>query len=331
MAHNLLKDRSGQIRAVQISFGVGVFLMAIKFYAWQITHSAAVLSDALESIVNVIASGFAWYSIRLSSRPKNISYPYGYGKIEFFSAGLEGGLILLAGIVMCYEGIISLIEHPVISQPDLGAALILGSSVVNLSVGYYLFNIGKKEKTLALEAEGSHLMADSITSVAVVVGLIVVWFTGYLWADGLLALLLGIYIIREGYKLLNRSVLGLLDFNPPEMVSHLSEILEKNRQADWIDFHHLRIQQFGHSVHLDAHLTIPVYYSLDKVHHLTHELESMIAKGWDKEVELNIHADPCKPSCCYMCSMADCGIRTKVQSKHTDLSPAALVLGPKHQ
>lgn len=331
MGHSPSLDISGQVRAVQISFAVGVTLMLIKFYAWKITHSAAVLSDALESIVNVIASGFAWYSIKLSSRPKNQSYPYGYGKIEFFSAGLEGGLILIAGLVMCYEGIISLIEHPNISQPDLGAALILGSSAVNLGVGYFLFKLGKRDRTLALEAEGSHLMADSLTSLAVVIGLVVVWFTNWLWADGLFALLLGLYIIKEGHKLLFRSILGLLDFNPPEIVHHLSEILEEKRQPDWIDFHHLRIQQFGHTLHLDAHLTLPSYYSLERVHQLTHELESVISKGWEKEVELYIHADPCKPSCCFMCGVQNCEIRTKPQVQKSSLTPEAIVAGPKHQ
>jgi len=283
--------------------------MLAKFGAYFITHSNAVLTDAAESIVNVLASSFAFYSIYLATLPKDENHPYGHGKVEFFSAFVEGVLIGIAGLIIIFKSSYDLIFPREIAQLFEGAVIIGATGVVNLLVGYYLINVGKKHQSLTLEADGKHLITDAVTSAGLVVGLLLIKMTSLSWLDSVISILLGIYIVYNGYKLTRKSVGGLMDESNVELVKTIVGILQNNRQDAWIDVHNLRAQQYGADLHIDCHITLPWYYDLNKVHTEISDIDKMINGNAERTTELFIHADPCLPECCNYCKLQNCPVR----------------------
>lgn len=296
-------------RAILISLCVSVLLMLAKFVAYFLTHSNAILTDAAESIVNVVASAFAFYSIYLATLPKDENHPYGHGKVEFFSAFVEGVLIALAGVIIVCKSIYDFINQKPIEQLYEGAMIVGIAGLINLFVGLYLIRIGRKHKSLTLEADGKHLLTDSITSAGVVIGVILIQFTKIWWLDGAISIGMGLYIIYSGYQLTRRSVGGLMDESNIELVKDLVGILQKNRAESWIDVHNLRVQQYGQDVHVDCHVTLPYYFDLNTVHREISNIDQLINKSGAYETELFIHADPCLPACCSYCKMTNCPVR----------------------
>ena len=284
-------------------------LMLAKFTAFFITNSNAILTDAAESIVNVIASSFAFYSIYLATRPKDQNHPYGHGKVEFFSAFVEGVLIAIAGIIIIGKASYNLIYPTQIQQLFEGALIIAGTGLINLAVAYYLINTGKKHHSMTLEADGKHLMVDAITSAGLVVGILLIHFTKIFWLDSAISLLLGFYIVYNGYRLTRRSVGGLMDESNTDLVEAIVRILQDNRQDPWIDVHNLRTQQYGADLHIDCHFTFPYYYDLNQVHKEISAIDKLINTKKERTVELFIHADPCLPECCHYCKMKKCPVR----------------------
>ncbi|RZL66827.1 MAG: cation transporter [Pedobacter sp.] len=296
-------------KAILVSLCVSIILMLAKFTAYFLTNSNAILTDAAESIVNVIASAFAFYSIYLTTLPKDENHPYGHGKVEFFSAFVEGLLIGIAGIIIVLKSSYDLFYPSSIKQLYDGAVIIGATGLVNLVVAFYLINIGKKNNSITLEADGKHLLTDAITSAGLVIGIILIQLTGILWLDGLISIGLGLYIIYNGYKLTRRSVGGLMDESNIELVKDIVVILQANRQESWIDIHNLRAQQYGSDLHVDCHVTLPYYFDLNTVHQEISNIDKLINVSGSHETELFIHADPCLPACCNYCKMANCGVR----------------------
>lgn len=288
---------------------ISIVLMLAKFVAYFITGSNAILTDAAESIVNVIASSFAFYSIYLTTLPKDENHPYGHGKVEFFSAFIEGVLIGIAGVIIVFKSGYDLLYPKPILQLIEGATIIGITGIINLVLGYYLINTGKNHKSITLEADGKHLLTDSITSGGLVLGIILIKLTGVFWLDGVISILLGLYIIFNGYKLTRRSVGGLMDESNVELVKSIIDILQQNRKDPWIDVHNLRAQQYGADLHIDCHITLPYYFDLNRVHQEISEIDLMINGKADRKTELFIHADPCLPACCNYCKMKDCPVR----------------------
>jgi len=285
--------------------------MAAKFIAFFITNSNAILTDAAESIVNVLASGFAFYSIYLATLPKDENHPYGHGKVEFFSAFVEGVLIGIAGIVILVKSIYSLFYGNEVSNLFDGAIIIAATGAINLFVGLYLIRIGKANRSLTLEADGKHLLTDAVSSAGLVVGILIIQFTQILWLDSLISILLGLYIIFNGYKLTRKSVGGLMDESNIELVEEVVEVLQQNRQSSWIDVHNLRAQQYGADLHIDCHVTLPYYLDLNAVHNEISSIDKMINQAVSRQTELFIHADPCLPACCHYCKLENCPVRTE--------------------
>ena len=283
--------------------------MLAKFVAYFITHSNAILTDALESIVNVLASGFAFYSIYLATLPKDTNHPYGHGKVEFFSAFLEGTLISIAGIIIILKSGYDLVFPKPIFQLFEGAAIIGATGIVNLLIGYYLINTGKKHRSITLEADGKHLLTDAVTSAGLVIGVILIQLTQILWLDGAISILLGLYIIYNGYLLTRRSVGGLMDESNTDLVTDIIHILQQHRRDPWIDVHNLRAQQYGADLHIDCHVTMPYYYDLNQVHQEISDLDRIINGEAPHKTELFIHTDPCLPECCNYCKMKECPVR----------------------
>lgn len=296
-------------KAIFISLCVSIILMLAKFVAYFLTNSNAILTDAAESIVNVLASAFAFYSIYLATLPKDENHPYGHGKVEFFSAFLEGTLIAVAGIIIVVKSGYDLIyPHPIRQLYD--GALIIGiTGFINLLTAYYLIRTGKQTRSITLEADGKHLLTDAISSGGLVLGILLIQFTQIFWLDSVISIVLGCYIIFNGYKITRRSVGGLMDESNMELVKAIVSILQKNRRNSWIDVHNLRAQQYGADLHIDCHVTLPYYFDLNLVHQEISDIDKLINSAGIFKTELFVHADPCLPACCHYCKMSDCTVR----------------------
>ena len=301
--------QSMRFRAMVLAIAVGGLLMTVKFVAYFLTDSAAILSDALESIINVVASGFALYSIYLSDRPPDRSHPYGHGKIEFFSVGFEGALIILAAVAILYKAFPAFLEAPILTKLDLGIGLILGTSLVNLALGSYLVRTGRKTRSMPLEADGKHLLTDVYTSVGVVGGLVLVRLTGWHGWDPLAACAVAMNIVITGWHLVKKSFGRLMDEAEPELLERIVEILNENRRRDWIDIHHMRTRHYGDKVHVDFHLVVPRGFGLVEAHREAERIEKMILESLIEVVEVIVHVDPCEDPLCENCAQDQCDDR----------------------
>lgn len=304
--------------------------MTAKFVAYFITYSNFVLTDAAESIVNVIASAFAFYSIYLTSLPKDSNHPYGHGKVEFFSVFIEGTLISVAGMGILVKSAYSLFYPAEIHQLLTGAIIIGITGAINGGLGYYMINQGKLQRSITLEADGKHLLADMVTSGGLVIGLLLIHFTGLLWLDSALSIAVGLYIAFSGYKLIRRSVGGLMDEADFDLVNNVITILNDKRKPEWIDIHNLRAQKYGAELHIDCHLTLPNYFDLIKVHEEVGLVDQLINTEADIKTELFIHTDPCLPNCCHYCSMPACPIRSEEKRIDIPWTMVNLTRNKKH-
>lgn len=298
-----------QMRAAIISVIVGLGMFAMKMAGYHITGSAAILSDAMESVVHVLATTFAFYSVLISARPADDSHPYGHGKIEFFSAGLEGLLIMLAALSIVYTATPKLFEPPELPDLGVGTVIIAVAAVINLILGWYLIHVGKRENSLTLVADGKHVLTDSITSFAVVAGLILVLVTDWRILDPIVALAVAGNIVVTGFRLMRESVSGLMDEADPNFVATVTEVLNRERRAEWVDVHRLRCWRSGETRHLDFHLTLPYYMGVAQAHQIETELTATLTQALDRRVQLLLHHDPCVPTCCSFCAVEDCQVR----------------------
>ncbi|KAA6436963.1 cation transporter [Dyadobacter flavalbus] len=296
-------------RLILLSFIASILLTGLKFFAYYLTSSNAILSDALESIINVIASGFAFYSIYLSSQPKDRNHPYGHGKIEFFSAGFEGALIMIASLFIILEAVKRLMDPAPIQNLAQGSGFILFTILVNTAIGYKLLTEGKKANSLALVADGRHLMTDSISSLVLIVSVGLILLTGFVWIDSVASLLFGMFLAYNGFKLVSKSVAGLMDASDEHLLEKVVNTLRSHKNPAWIDVHNLRVQQYGSDLHIDCHLTLPYYWELQKVHETIHDLENILKNSHNGETEVFVHADPCLYQCCYFCRIENCPVR----------------------
>ncbi|MBI3304019.1 MAG: cation transporter [Deltaproteobacteria bacterium] len=297
-------------RAILASVVVGTVLLVVKFVAAALTGSAAILSDALESIINVVASGFAFYSVVLSARPPDRSHPYGHGKVESFSAGFEGALIILAAVAILWKAVPGFFTPRPLAQLDLGILLVLGVALVNAVLGLFLIQSGKRSRSLALTADGKHILTDVYTSVGVVAGLVLVRLTGWMLLDSLTACAVAVNIIVSGTWLVRQSVSHLMDEADESILRSIVETLQHIRRPEWIDLHHLRSWRSGDRHHIDFHLTLPRYWNLEQCHTTETSVEEWLVEHLGGQGEALLHLDPCTPHHCPSCRMPDCPVRT---------------------
>lgn len=316
------KERHDTIRARKlagaVSLGVGLVMLALKMGGFLLTGSSAILSDALESVVHVVATGFALYSIVLSAQPPDASHPYGHGKIEYFSAGFEGALIIIAAAAIIWEAAPALFTGATLEKLGVGVIVVAAAGVINLFLGYYLIRVGRRTNSLTLEADGKHVLTDSITSIGVLVGLLLVMATGWTILDPLVAIAVAINIVWTGGRLVHHSVRGLMDAADPEELEKVIQILQQNRLAGWIDIHRLRILRLGDDQHLDLHLTVPRFWDIDRGHEEQELLEELLDHQLPETIEASIHLDPCKDVCCYFCAYEPCPIRAHDCVEHRE-------------
>ncbi len=288
---------------------VSVLLLSVKFLAYYSTHSVSILTDALESIVNVVAGFIGLYSLYVAAKPRDYDHPYGHGKAEFLSAATEGTLIGAAGAIILYKAIQHLIHPVTLKQLDYGIWLVAGTAVVNFIVGYACLRTGKKNNSLALMASGKHLQSDTWSTIGIIGGLVLLYFTGYKWIDSAVALLFGFFIIYTGYKILRGSIAGIMDEADVKLLGRMVQTLNASRQENWVDLHNLRVIKYGTVLHVDAHLTVPWYLNVHEAHREIDALAELIRKEFGESLELFVHSDGCLPFQCKICNKADCPVR----------------------
>jgi cation diffusion facilitator family transporter len=311
--------------AISLSFTIGAMLMCAKFYAFHLTRSSAVFSDALESIINVVASAFALVSIVLAARPPDKSHPYGHGKVEYFSAGFEGALIIIAAIGIFKSGLSHILKPQPLPNLTDGLTILLGAGLVNLILGLILVRTGKNTHSLALTADGKHVLTDVITSAGVFLGLLLVHLTGLYWLDGAIACMVGFSILYTGIILIKESSAGLMDRAEPALLQEISSLLEKHRKDNWVGIHELRTFRSGSIVNVSLHLILPKDFSLLEAHLEAEEVEAVIEGYFAGRANVLVHLDPCSDPDCPVCRRYACELRGREKSDPTPWNVETLI------
>ena len=306
---SVASDARIRLRAGVISLVVSLGILAAKYQAYQLTGSTAILSDALESIVNVVAAVFALGGIVFAGRPADRNHPYGHGKIEFFSAAFEGGLIAFAAVVIIYEVVQSFFRGVEIHELEIGLLIIVVTGAANLALGWFLLRTGRKHDSLTLVADGQHVLSDFWTSAGIVVGLLLVRATGLAWLDPLVAAVVALNLMWTGFRLVRHAAGGLLDEEDTELLDRLLQVLRSYVGQGIIRIHHLRAIRAGRFHHVDAHLVVPEFWPVDRAHEVAEELSEKVIRDLRIEGELVFHTDPCHRAYCAMCDLADCPVR----------------------
>jgi len=300
-----------QIRIQRNIAILSVVLFCGKMVAWYLTNSVMVLTDALESIVNVAAAFLGLFSITIAARPRDTNHPYGHGKAEFLSSAVEGSLIFIAGIVVIYQAIHQLLVPHQLQKLDIGLLIIAGAGIVNFFAGRFIEKAGKKHNSMVLVSAGNHLVSDSYSTIAILIGLALVLLTHNRWAwlDSVVAMCFAIIVMVTGYKVLRRSVAGIMDEMDIKLLNEVIDVLQKNRKPEWVDLHNLRVIQYGSMLHVDAHMTLPWYYKVAEAEKEIDLLEQLITAHFSNQVELFIHIDACMPYQCKLCALESCPVR----------------------
>lgn len=302
-----------RLKAGVISIVVGAAVCGIKFAGFFTTDSYAILSDALESIINVAAASFAVFTIVQSSRKADHEHPYGRGRLEYFSAGIEGSLILLAGVLILRESVPRLFSGHVVSRMDLGLLFTGAGTVANALLAFYLIRTGRANHSAALEADGKHVLSDVISSIGLFLGLILVAVTSYPWMDPLVASIMALWILFTGFQLVRHSYHQLMDRASPEVIESVARALSDARIPEMIRPHRLRLRESGSYVLVDFHLIVPRYFTVKQLHALEERIHHHLTEALDRPVDLLLHNDACAPTDCGYCGVKRCPVRKQKQ------------------
>lgn len=289
---------------------LGFLLLAVKIYAYASTHSVAILSDVLESSVHLLAGGLTIFSVWYARQPRDASHPYGHGKIEFVSAAFEGLLMAITALGIVYQALTHLAEGRLPDRLNLGLVLTLGAGMVNGAIGLVYKRMARKQRSVAFMAEGEHLLSDFYTSLGVTVGLGLVLWTGMGWIDPAIGLVMAGIVGFQSFVVLRKALNGLMDAADVRVLERVVATLDEQRKEEWIDVHHFRLVHYGGRYHVDAHITLPHFWDLQRVHNEVDAMEALIASNFEHEVEFSVHADPCVPDSCSLCQVADCRVRS---------------------
>jgi cation diffusion facilitator family transporter len=310
---------------------LSVILLIAKVFAWYITGSVAILTDAFESIVNVVAGLIGVYSLYVSAKPRDQDHPYGHGKAEFISAAIEGSLISIAGIIIIYEAINNLIHPHNIKQLDYGIILVAVTGLINYFAGAVCIKTGKKNNSLALISTGKHLQTDTWSTLGIVFGLILLLITDLVWLDSAVAIGFSVFIIFTGYKILRSSIAGIMDEADTELLKKMVQMLNENRNVNWIDLHNLRIIKYGSTIHIDCHLTVPWYLNVHEAHKEIDAVSELVKNEFGESVEFFIHTDGCMEFSCRICSKSECTVRQHAFEKKIEWTMENISSNRKHQ
>jgi cation diffusion facilitator family transporter len=288
---------------------LSILLFLVKITAYYITSSVSILSDALESIVNVIAGFIGLYSLYIAAKPKDENHPYGHGKAEFVSAAAEGSLVIAAGIIIIYETVQNILQNTQIKSLDHGIWLIASTAVLNYVAGAYCIRMGKKNGSLALESSGKHLQIDTYSTAGVLLSIALIYFTKIYWLDKAIAIVLSVWIMYNGYTILRKSLAGIMDEADMVLLNEFINELNKHKKVNWVDLHNLRVIKYGALLHIDCHLTLPWYMNIHEAHVEIDALSDLIKNKFGDTIELFVHTDGCLDFSCAICTKTDCSVR----------------------
>lgn len=273
--------------SIFVAFGV----MALKFAAWRVTGSVALYSDALESIVNVIAAAAAYWAIRVSHKPADADHPHGHHKAEYFSAVTEGVLIVLASLLIMREAAAALQAPRLMEEPVLGLAINAVAAVVNAAWALLLMRVGRQERSPALEADGRHIMTDVVTSAGVIIGLVGAQATGWAVLDPLLAIIVALNILWQGWKVIGQSVQGLMDVAAdPDDSRRIRDIISLNSKGA-LEVHDLKTRIAGRATFIEFHLVVDSTMTVGESHVICDRIEAAL-QAEIPSVRVIIHVEP---------------------------------------
>ncbi len=282
-------------RAAYTSLVVGVLVFGTKMTAWAMTDSAALLADALESIVNVVAAVAAIYAIRFAAQAVDEDHPYGHGKAELLAAAFEGGLVAAAAVASAWQAIRALVDGAVPKALDVGMLVAGAAAVANLLLGAWLVRVGRKEQSPTLIADGTHVLSDVWTTAGAIIALAVVRFTGLTWLDPVVALLLSLLLVKTGYGLVREAADGLLDREDRSLLARIVEAYNAAQVPGLHGLHRLRAIRSGRFVHVDAHVYTPADWTIAVAHGAVERLEREIVDRAGIQGEIALHLDPLPP------------------------------------
>jgi len=295
-----------------LSIAAAIVTILLKSYAYYITGSMGLLSDALESFVNLFAAVFALVMLTISQKPADEGHKFGHGKAEYFSSAIEGALILVAAFTIIWAAIPRIVNPVPIENVNTGLLLSLLASLVNLAVGLTLIYNGKKSKSILIEADGRHLMTDVYTTVGVIAGIVMVMITGWLIIDPMIAILVSLNIIYTGYKLISRSANGLMDATIPEEDLLKITVYLDSMNEQQIEYHSLLTRVAGQRKFISLHLLVPGEWTVKQGHDCADDIEESIILLFDEPVTVSTHIEPVEDPA----SMRDIGIdRIQIDSE----------------
>ncbi len=288
---------------------LSILLFAAKLIAYYFTGSVAVLSDALESIVNVLAGFIGLYSLYVAAKPRDQEHPFGHGKAEFISSGIEGGLIIASGVLILYQAANNIINDHVVQQLDAGLIIISITAILNFFAGIFCSTVGKKNHSLALQATGRHLKVDTYSTLIIIAALVAIYYTGNNWIDIVVAIILSVVIMYNGYKIIRKSLAGIMDEADLVLLQAMINLLNKNRKENWIDLHNLRIINYGSIMHMEVHLTVPWYLNVNEAHNEIDALTDLLTEEYGDRIQFAVHSDGCQNFSCNICTKEFCTVR----------------------
>jgi cation diffusion facilitator family transporter len=309
---------------------IATLLFLCKLAAYYLTQSVAVLTDALESTVNVLAGLIGLYSLHIAAKPRDEDHPYGHGKAEFLSAAVEGALVTMAGLIIIYEGITGLIHPNQLHRLDAGIYIIAFTAIVNFIVGTYCVRKGKRNNSIQLIAGGKHLQTDTWSTTGIIVGLALIWYTKLPWLDGVVALFFAGLILYTGYHILRRSIAGIMDEADRQLLQDLISYLNEHRRENWIDLHNLRVIKYGEGLHVDCHLTVPWYLNVLEAHAEIDAFRSLVQRKFAESMEFFVHSDACLDFSCRICTKKSCDVRKHAFEERVEWTLATVTPNRKH-
>jgi len=279
-------------RYAWLSIAAAIATIGLKGLAWWFTGSVGFLSDALESLVNLAAAILVLLMLRLAASPPDKEHPYGRSKAEYFSAGIEGALIVVAAGGILWAAVPRLLEPQPIEAPLLGVVLTGAATAINLVVGMLLIRVGRREDSITLEADGRHLMTDVWTSAGVIAGVVIISATGWLLLDPLIGLAVAAHIVWEGFGLMRRSVSGLLDASISQLDQReITKLFSEYSRRYGISFHALRTRQAGARRFITFHILVPDAWTVAHAHRLSEEIESRV-RSMVPNAAVETHIEP---------------------------------------
>jgi len=310
---------------------LSVLLFVAKMAAYYFTNSLAILSDALESIVNVLAGFIGLYSLYIAAKPSDMDHPYGHGKAEFVSAAAEGTLIVASGVLIIYQTAETFFDSQPIQKLDTGIWLVAATAIINYIAGFICLSIGKKNNSLALKASGKHLQVDTYSTLAIIAGLLLMLFTKLYWLDKAIALFVSLIILYNGYRIIRASLAGIMDEADMDLLKRLVAVLNSSRRQNWIDLHNLRVIKYGSLLHVDCHLTLPWYLNVNEAHDEVDLLRALIENEFGEAIEFFVHTDPCLPLSCPICIKENCAVRKSPFQQKLEWTLENVISDKKHK